>query len=84
MVIDSLSADNTQNRDGVEKIQVLWEDDGTESPFLGEDDAVKVSDLDEPLAGGWLDRGVRSGRGRRVRGIVRWLVSRECGGCGSA
>eukprot|EP01045_Picozoa_sp_COSAG04_P021972 COSAG04_NODE_2419_length_4162_cov_3.588481_4_plen_550_part_00 len=31
------------------KIQVRWEGDGTVSPWLTEDDAIKVPDLDEPL-----------------------------------
>eukprot|EP01045_Picozoa_sp_COSAG04_P005032 COSAG04_NODE_227_length_19396_cov_29.887547_13_plen_1562_part_00 len=51
-----------EERDGVEKIQVRWEDDGTESPDTLFDDAIKVSDLDEPLAGGWLDPEVSIGR----------------------
>ena len=40
------------------KIQVRWEDDGTESPWWDRDaerlsdDAIKVSDLDEPLGEG--------------------------------
>ena len=34
------------------KIQVRWEDDGTESPRLHEDDAIMVSDLHEPLGEG--------------------------------
>ena len=39
---------------GAEKIRVRWEDDGTESPgtWSTESDAIKVSDLDEPLGEG--------------------------------
>eukprot|EP01045_Picozoa_sp_COSAG04_P020151 COSAG04_NODE_2033_length_4964_cov_102.344913_4_plen_212_part_00 len=45
-----------REEDGVEKIQVRWEDDGAES------EEIKVSDLDEPLAGGWADPEVSIGR----------------------
>eukprot|EP01045_Picozoa_sp_COSAG04_P004117 COSAG04_NODE_175_length_21521_cov_167.404071_9_plen_1287_part_00 len=55
-----------EERDGVERIQVRWEDDGTESSgpkhvfdaasmslsHSWPDDAIKVSDLDEPLGEG--------------------------------
>jgi hypothetical protein len=41
-------------RAGVEKIEVRWEDDGTTSPDVWDDweDAIKVSELDEPLGEG--------------------------------
>ena len=48
--------------DGVEFIQVRWEDDGTESRDARSSDAIKVSDLDEPLAGGGADPEVSIGR----------------------
>eukprot|EP01045_Picozoa_sp_COSAG04_P002611 COSAG04_NODE_96_length_26486_cov_136.642817_15_plen_1257_part_00 len=51
-VVWIMSADDQRNTDGVEKIQLRWEDDGTESPECYEDDAIKVSDLDEPLGKG--------------------------------
>ena len=51
-VIEIMSATDERNEDGVEKIQVRWEDDGTESPGVYEDVAIKVSDLDEPLGEG--------------------------------
>eukprot|EP01046_Picozoa_sp_COSAG06_P075977 COSAG06_NODE_24013_length_675_cov_0.824653_2_plen_95_part_01 len=45
-----------REQNGVERIQVRWEDDGTESawyaPGRGYNDAIKVSDLDEPLRKG--------------------------------
>eukprot|EP01045_Picozoa_sp_COSAG04_P008194 COSAG04_NODE_450_length_14158_cov_17.389573_4_plen_633_part_00 len=37
---------------GKGEIQVRWQDDGTESPDVDENDAVKVLDLDEPLGEG--------------------------------
>ena len=70
----------TNEKDGVEKIQVRWEDDGTKSPSVWsrEDDAIKVSDLDEPLAGGWLDTEVSIGREAFAAACHenRWSVDR--------
>eukprot|EP01045_Picozoa_sp_COSAG04_P005468 COSAG04_NODE_254_length_18809_cov_8.025869_26_plen_564_part_00 len=45
-----VGSDNRDDEKG--QIQVRWEDDGTKSPWVGGKDAIKVSDLDEPLGEG--------------------------------
>eukprot|EP01045_Picozoa_sp_COSAG04_P014294 COSAG04_NODE_1061_length_8505_cov_15.541042_2_plen_1164_part_00 len=58
-------------RDGVDQIQVRWEDDGTDSPGVQKDDAIKMSDLTEPLSEG---SAVRHGgrRGTAATDPVEW------------